>query len=85
MPSESYAASVARHTATMEELFTAAVESVPDAGERRALTRAFTACMTEVERLTNHRIQASDYEYQRREGQKLANLARMVAPRGPLT
>lgn len=82
MPRESYASAVARHTTMMEELFQAAVVSVPDAGERRALDRAFTACMTEVERLTNMRIDASEYEYQRREGRKLSELARVVAPRG---
>lgn len=82
MPTESYAAAIARHTTVLEELFNAALVSVPDAGERRALDRAFIATMTEIERLTNHRIDASTYEYQRREGQKLANLARVVAPRG---
>lgn len=82
MPGESYAAAVARHTSVMEELFLAAVAQVPDAGERIALVRAYTASLTEVERLTLHRMQASDYEYQRREGKKLSELARVVAPRG---
>lgn len=84
MPRESYAAAVARHTAAMEALFLAAVETVRDAGERNGLIRSYSAAMVEVERLTLHRMEASDYEYQRREGQKLSNLARVVAPRGPL-
>lgn len=81
MPAESYAATVARHTAIMEELFLAAVASVPDEGERTGLIRSYSACQAEIERRTLHRMEASAYEYQRREGHKLADIARVVAPR----
>jgi len=81
MPQESYAETVARMTASMEEIFTAAVASVPDRGEREGLIKAYSAAMAEVERRTLHRMQASTYEYQRREGQKLGTLGRLVAPR----
>lgn len=82
MPRESYASAVARHAALMEELFLAAVASVPDAGERNGLIRSYSASLAEVERLTLHRMEASDYEYQRRQGKTLSELARVVAPRG---
>jgi hypothetical protein len=81
MPTESYAATVARHTSIMEELFLAAVASVPDTGERMGLIRSYSACLAEVERRTLHRMEASAYEAQRREGKKLSELARVVAPR----
>jgi hypothetical protein len=82
MPSESYAAAVARHTAVMEELFDQAVQTVPDRNMRTAMIKAYAACCTEVERLTRRRIEASEYEYQRRQGKELATLGRVVVQRG---
>jgi len=82
MPAESYAETVARMTSAMETIFMAAVESVPDRGERNGMIKAYSAALAEVERRTLHRMQASNYEYQRREGQRVGNLGKLVAPRG---
>ena len=81
MPAESYAGAVARHMSIMEELFLVAVAQIPDAGERLGLVRAYTASFTEVERLTLHRMEASAYEFQRRHGKELAEIARVAASR----
>lgn len=82
MARESYASAVARHVEIMYELFTAICDASLTDREVRGITRAFIASVTEVERLTALRLEASDHEYQRREGKKLAELARTVAPRG---
>lgn len=78
MTRESYASAVARHTEIMYELFVALHEVKVGDPEERAISRAFIASLTEVQRLTQLRIQDSEYEYQRREGAKLAALARVV-------
>jgi hypothetical protein len=82
MARESYAASVARHTEIMWELFTALHEVRVGDPEERAISRSFVASLTEIQRLTQLRLDKSDYEYQRRQGKVLADLARVVAPRG---
>lgn len=79
MARESYAAAVARHTEIMYELFVALHEVAVGDPEERAISRAFIASLTEVQRLTQLRIDASEYEYQRREAKKLVDLARVVA------
>lgn len=84
MPRESYASAVARHTETMYELFIALHTVSAGDPEGRAISRAFVASLAEVQRLTQLRMERSDYEAQRREGKKLADLARAVAPRGLL-
>ncbi len=80
MPRESYAAAVARHTAVMEECFDLVCQG-PASGELSAIMKTFNASLLEVERLTRLRIEASDYEFQRRQGKELSALARIVAPR----
>ena len=82
MARESYAESVARHTEIMYALFMEINDLRHTDAEVRGITRAFIASVTEVERLTALRIEASTYEFQRREGKKLAELAMVVAPRG---
>lgn len=82
MARESYAASVARHTEIMYELFVALHEVPVGDPEERSISRSFVASLTEIQRLTKLRLDKSDYEYQRRQGKVLADLARVVAPRG---
>jgi hypothetical protein len=81
MPRESYASAVARHTEIMWELFEASQQVEAGSREARGISRAFYASLTEVQRLTQLRIENSEYEYQRRQGKVLADLARVVSPR----
>lgn len=80
MPRESYAATVARHTAVLEELHMHLLEQLPP-GERLDLLRPWNIAMHEIEKATRLRMEQSDYEAQRRDGKKLAETARVVAPR----
>ena len=82
MARESYAAAVARHTEIMYELFVALHETPIGSPEERGISRSFIASLTEIQRLTQLRIDQNEYEYQRRQGKVLADLARTVAPRG---
>lgn len=80
MVRESFASAVARHTAIMEELFMQVVETLPPS-ERTQHVRNWMSSSTELERLTQLRIEASDYEAQRREGKHLGELVRVIRPR----
>lgn len=74
MPRESYAATVARHTAILEELHMHVLSLLP-AGARLDLLRPWNVSMHEIEKATQARIEQSDYEAQRRDGKTLADNA----------
>jgi hypothetical protein len=80
MPRESYAATVARHTAILEELHMQLLEKLPP-GERLDYLRDWNISMHEIEKATLLRMDQSAYEAQRRDGKKLAETLRVVAPR----
>ena len=80
MPRESYAATVARHTAILDELHMQLLEQLPP-GDRVKHLRLWSVSRHEIEEATKKRIEASDYEAQRRDGKALAETARVVGPR----
>jgi len=71
MPRESYAATVARSTAVLEEIFMHVLEQLPP-GERTNLLRPWNIHMHEIQRATQLRIERSDYEAYRRSGIEVA-------------
>lgn len=84
MPRESYAACVARHTAILEELYMEALGQLPPGSRVRLLTM-WNASMLEIQRGTQMRIDKTEYEYQRRSGKELAEVAiSVVKPRAGL-
>lgn len=80
MPRESYAAAVARHVGVLEELFTEVVQTLP-AKEQTIRLKEWWASQNEIDRLTRQRIEATDYEAERRAGKQLAETARVIRPR----
>ena len=74
MPRESYAATVTRHVAVIEELFMTMLEQLPP-GDRTKVLRPLAVSLHEIEKATKQRIEASDYEAQRRDGKHLVTLA----------
>lgn len=74
MVRESYAATVARHTAILEELHLHLIHLLP-AGQRVDLLRSWNVSMHEIEKATLLRMQRSSYEAQRRDGVELAKTA----------
>jgi len=71
MPRESYAATVARHTAVLEELHLHVLSLLPP-GRRVELLSMWNISMHEIAKATQLRIEKSEYEAQRRDGKKLA-------------
>lgn len=80
MPRESYAATVARHTAILEELYMQALEALP-AGARLDRLRDWNIAMHEIERATLLRMEQSSYEAQRRAGKEIGQTVKVVSPR----
>lgn len=80
MPRESYAATVARHTAILDELHMHLLEQLPP-GDRVKHLRLWSVSMHEIQEATRKRIEASDYEAQRRDGIALAQTALVCGPR----
>lgn len=74
MPRESYAATVARHTAVLDELHMRLLEQLPP-GDRVKHLRLWSISMHEINEATRKRIEASDYEAQRRAGVEIAETA----------
>lgn len=81
MVREAYSTAVARHAAIMEACFDQVCGGLPS-GELAAAMKVFNASLLEVERLTRLRVDATDYEYQRRQGKLLAELGTTVAKPG---
>jgi len=80
MPTESFAACVARHTALIEHLvMVMCLES--DANERTRLHALVQKSLGIIEDMAKRRMEASRYEQERREGHHLGETVRVVAPR----
>lgn len=75
MPRESYAATVARHTAAIEDSVLTLAKAT-DAGTRAACVTVISKALGCIQEATLRRIERSDYEAQRRDGVELARLAR---------
>lgn len=71
MARESYAATVARYTAQLEELHMHLLELLPP-GRRVELLRPWNIAMHEIEKATLLRMEQSAYEAQRRDGKSVA-------------
>lgn len=80
MPRESFAALVARHTAVLEELHMQALEQLSP-GARLDRLRDWNISMHEIEKATKARMEASDYERERRAGKEIGETVKIVSPR----
>lgn len=80
MPRESYAAAVVRHVQVLEELYTELLNTLPPEEQKQRL-KEWLASSNEIDRLSKQRIDASEYEFQRRQGKQLGETVRVVRPR----
>jgi hypothetical protein len=80
MPTESFAACVARHSEMLDE-FALLLIRQEDAVERARIVKLMFKSTAEMDRQARLRLEASEHEFQRREAKKLVELVRVVAPR----